>query len=258
MELTRRRFLECASGALAMAALPRVSRPFARRGSSGESSTECAILDLEGDCGIAESIVGYEGALARLGVRALRIDARSASPSAMLVVPGALRITPATGAMVRRSLDDGAMVIVESGAGFADPDGAAFRAHRESLREQLQLHIAAPVSLWPRRGNTEGIPYVDYSWPTAARVRDFSRVVPLGSEARADEIIARVDGLPVALMRRSGSGTLVFLGSPLGPALRAGDAEARMWLGDVPVSPAPGSRCPRSAARARRLGASTA
>lgn len=233
MELTRRRFLECASGALAMAALPRVSRPFARRGSSVERSAGCAIVDLEGECCIAESIAGYESALAQLGVSALRVDARSVPCCAMLVVPAALRISRTTGAMIRRSLDDGATVIVESGAVFADADGADFRTHRDTMREELLIDVASPLSLWPRPSGTDGIPYVDYSWPVAARVRDFSRVVPLQSHEPRDVIIARVRDAPVAIMRRLGSGTLVFLGSPLGPALRSGDAEARQWLADV-------------------------
>ena len=40
------------------------------------------------------------------------------------------------------------------------------------------------------------------------------------------------DGLPVALKRPSGRGRLMFLASPLGPALWAGDSEARGWLFD--------------------------
>ena len=49
---------------------------------------------------------------------------------------------------------------------------------------------------------------------------------------QAGEVIAWVDGLPVALKRPGGRGNLIFLGSPLGPALWAGDAQARRWLLD--------------------------
>jgi hypothetical protein len=233
MELTRRRFLECATGALAMAALPRAPRSLARRGPSGESSAACAIVDLEVECCIPESFAGYESALAQLGVRMPRADARSVAGSAMVVIPGALRISPAVGAMIRRSLDDGATVLIESGAVFANAESAGFRAHRETLREELGLDVASPLSLWPRRASTDGIPYVDYSWPVAARVRDFSRVVPLQSHDPRDAIIARVREVPVASMRRTGSGNLVYLGSPLGPALRSGDADARQWLREL-------------------------
>src|SRR5437764_965136 len=59
-----------------------------------------------------------------------------------------------------------------------------------------------------------------------------ARTGPVGRQA--GEVIAWVDGVPVALKRRGGrGGTLIFLGSPLGPALWAGDAQARRWLVDV-------------------------
>ena len=55
---------------------------------------------------------------------------------------------------------------------------------------------------------------------SAAKVRDFSRVLPLARQA--GDVIARVDDMLVALKRRTGFGTLTFLGSPIGPALWAG------------------------------------
>jgi hypothetical protein len=42
-----------------------------------------------------------------------------------------------------------------------------------------------------------------------------------------------VDGLPVGLKRPWGRGKLIFLGSPLGPALWVGDLQARRWLAQV-------------------------
>src|SRR2546429_268865 len=107
------------------------------------------------------------------------------------------------------------------------------RVRTGPLRDQLGVHIEAPVRLWSSRG-ASGVPYVDYSWPASATIRDFSRVVPLERQSEgAGEIIAWVDDLPVALRRRYGRGDLIFLGSPLGPALWAGDAEARRWLCEV-------------------------
>jgi len=142
-----------------------------------------------------------------------------------------LDIPPPAVRAIRSRLRTGATVLLESGAGFAaDRD---FRAHRAVLRDQLGVHIEAPVRLWSSRG-ASGVPYVDYSWPASAKIRDFSRVVPLERQSEgAGEIIAWVDDLPVALRRRYGRGDLIFLGSPLGPALWAGDAEARRWLCEV-------------------------
>jgi len=151
----------------------------------------------------------------------------SPSGCAVLIVPAALEIPPPVVRVIMSCLQTGASVILESGAGFAaDRD---YRAHRVALRDYLQVHIEMPVDLWPDN-SSQRIPYVDYTWPRPAKVRDFSRVVPLGRQT--GEVIARVDGLPVGLRRASGRGRLIFLGSPLGPALWAGDAEARRWLFD--------------------------
>ena len=79
---------------------------------------------------------------------------------------------------------------------------------------------------WSRGQNR--VPYVDFIWPHPAKIRDFSRVVPLGSHP--GETIAWADGLRVAFKQRIERGTLIYLGSPLGPALWAGDVAARRWL----------------------------
>ena len=221
MSITRRQFLGYATGAVT-AGLPRLLPldPTSRR---------CVLLDLNERGCFRESVSGYESALTSAGVRWMPGDARWISPArcAVLIVPAALEIPPPVVRVIMSCLQTGASVILESGAGFAaDRD---YRAHRIALRDYLQLQIEAPVDLWPDN-SSQRIPYVDYTWPRTAKVRDFSRVVPIGRQA--GEVIARVDGLSVALKRSSGRGNLIFLGSPLGPALWAGDAEARRWLLD--------------------------
>ena len=220
MGITRRRFLGYTASVLA-AGLPGVSPEVTRRG--------CVLLDLNERGCFRESVSGYESALTSAGAPWMRADARWMVPSrcAVLIVPAALEIPPPAVRAIVSCLQAGASVILESGAGFAVD--RAFRAHRVALRDYLQLQIEAPVDLWPDN-SSQRIPYVDYTWPRPAKVRDFSRVVPLGRQT--GEVIARVDGLPVGLRRASGRGRLIFLGSPLGPALWAGDAEARRWLFD--------------------------
>ena len=144
---------------------------------------------------------------------------------ATLIVPGAVEIPPAAVRAISACLEAGGLVLLESGAGFASARDCS--TQRAVLRDTFQVQVESPIDLWPK-ANGSAIPYVDFTWPVAARVRDFSRVMPLASGA--GEIIAHVNGLPVALKRRSGPGTLIVLGSPLGPALWAGDAEARQWL----------------------------
>ena len=220
MGITRRRFLGYTAGVLA-AGLPGVSLEVTRRG--------CVLLDLnEGGC-FRESVSGFGSALTSAGAQWMRADARWMSPSrcAVLIVPAALEFPPPAIRAIVSCLQTGASVILESGAGFAVD--RAFRAHRVALRDYLQLQIEAPVDLWPDN-RSQRIPYVDYTWPRPAKVRDFSRVVPVGRQA--GEVIGWVEGLPVALKRSSGRGNLIFLGSPLGPALWAGDAQARRWLLD--------------------------
>src|SRR2546429_1191286 len=214
MGITRRGFLVCVAGSLtAGLALERGRSVAARPGR--------VLLDLREQCGLRESAAGYESALACLG-------ADVTSRCTPLIVPAALDIPPPAVRAILSRLRAGATVLLESGAGFAP--ARDFRAHRAVLRDRLGVHIEAPVRLWPRRG-ARGVPYVDYRWPSSAKIRDFSRVVPLGRRSGGEgEIIARGDGLPGALNRRVGRGNLLCRRSPLGPALWAGDAEARRWL----------------------------
>src|SRR5262249_6740824 len=80
-----------------------------------------------------------------------------------------------------------------------------------------------------RRLDSSGLSaYVDSVWPRETTVRDFSRVIPASS--READVIGRVRALPVALKKCMAKGVLICLGSPLGPALRAGDPEAQSWL----------------------------
>jgi len=217
---SRRQFLGSVVGAAWSVARP--TRP----SWAMAAGTGCVVLDLQEQCSSRESVAGYQSALA--GMR----DLPRRGAGGALIVPAALAIPlPAVGRIVS-CLQLGGTVLLESGAGFAAE--SEFQAHRAALRDGLGVRIEAPVRLWPRT-----IPYIHYSWPYPADVRDFSRVVPLGRQP--GEIIARVDGMPAALKRRyagagGAGGTLIFLGSPLGPALWAGDAEAKRWLSRVVAS----------------------
>jgi hypothetical protein len=139
----------------------------------------------------------------------------------------------------------GTHVLLESGAAFLSP--AEFTAHQRMLNGYFDIAVGPPVDLWAgkraddapvrhRAGGYPGksldrnvsIPYVNYLWPREIKVRDFSRVIPVS--ARSEDVIGKVAALPVALKKPTAKGTLIFLGSPLGPALRAGDPEALSWL----------------------------
>ncbi len=201
MVMDRREFLSCAGGALAVA-LP--SRRWASHGAAA-----VVLLDLAEHCSLRESMAGYALASAGLG-----------SHRPVLIVPAAVAIPREAMHQITNCLRSDGTVLLESGAGFAGE--SRFRAHRDAVQDGLQIRIERP------RPKSRDVPYIDYIWPYATKIRDFSRVVPLADQP--GEIIARADGHPAALMRRVERGTLIYLGSPLGPALWAGDPEARQWL----------------------------
>ena len=207
MGMTRRDFLITVAGAASL-------------GGTLQRRAGCVLLDLKGDC-LRESVAGYHAALDPL---LLSAELRAVPRCAALIVPGVLGISPALARAIASSLHAGATVILESAGGFIDE--RTFRTERVVLQDYFGINIRPPVQLWPR-----STPYVDYLWPHAAKLRDFSRVVALDSQTV--ESIAWVDGLPVALRRQSGRGTLIFTGSPVGPALWAGDVDSRRWLSAV-------------------------
>jgi hypothetical protein len=210
-------------------------------GSEPEYGIDCVLLDLKSHCVLRESLQGYQAALNLLPEATLNSQRRYR-----------LAIVPAFGAMesaVAWTLSDllaaGTHVLLESGAGFLSP--AEFTVHQRMLNRHFDIAVCAPVDLWAgkpaddaplrhRAGRHPGngpdsyasIPYVNYLWPLETKVRDFSRVIPVSASGAS--VIGKVGALPVALKRRTARGTLIFLGSPLGPSLRAGDFEALSWL----------------------------
>jgi hypothetical protein len=217
VRVTRREFLGCA-----VAAVPLRWR-LDRLSPAADVTSPWTLLDLGEHCSLGESLSGYAAAL---GAAVLRADLPSVPRCAGLIVPAAVRIPPAASDAIATCLDDGGRVILESGAGFANE--ADFAAHRTVLREAFDVHVERPVDLWPQLHGS-AIPYVEFTWPVPTTVRDFTRVVPVAS--REGEVIARVHGRPAAIKCHRGRGTLLVLGSPIGPALWAGDAEATRWLG---------------------------
>jgi hypothetical protein len=246
MGITRRGFLTGVAGGMA-AGLGLCRTSMSLSGAASEISLECALLDLGDGCGLRESLAGYRAVLTGMGVP---FDTSAAAPGACpdagrerrvrmgdwpalgartCIVPAAVELPSSIVNTLALCLGAGGCVLLESAAGFADPHRC--RAQQAVLREQFGVSIEAPVHLWVQARRRRDVPYVDYVWPLATKVRDFSRVVPVARQET--DIIGWINGLPVALKRKVGRGTFIFLGSPLGPALRTGDAEAHRWLGKL-------------------------
>ena len=182
---------------------------------------EWRILDLGPDCLLRESLAGF----CETGIPAgpLPVDAPE---SAAYIVPAAAGLTDGLVARLARHVQAGGWLIFESAAGFG-----GFEAQRAQLVRHFRLAIQPPVNLWAGGASP---PYVDYHWPVRTKVRDFSHVVPVrGASA---EVIGTIGNMPVAAR----FGRLVFLGSPIGPSLLAGDREAHLWFNALlqwPASP---------------------
>ena len=193
MDVSRRRFL----GALAAAPLGG-----ALTGPTLAGPSPCLT------CALPESRAGFAQALA----------GREAPD--LLVFPGAAGWDDS----IERQVRSGRLVIFESASGFAAP--SALREQRAGLWDAFGLGIEHPVKVWGESGRPS---YLDLGWPVRARIRDFSFAVSV----RGGEAVGRLGALPVAALQRAGAGALLFLGSPVGPALGSGDPQAHAWLSSV-------------------------
>ena len=104
----------------------------------------------------------------------------------------------------------------------------------KKLIEGRLEHGATVLLEWVASARVEQrayFPYVEYFWPVRVKIREFApvKLTPIPG----DEIIATFSGEPVGLRRRVGNGTLITLGSPLGPVFLAGDPDARRWLDGI-------------------------
>lgn len=231
MSISRRRFLTSAAGvsAAGIAAAAGLGTLYPQK--LGPRS-RCVVVN-PGLCSpFAESAAGYEAALSSLSIPFEFASFESLTPARTIILPSAVSTKVSALASVREHIEKGSTVLYESGAAFLSAGNFAF--HKRLIRSVFKLSLHDPVGLWDSADSTKQSPYVDYHWPVVTKVRDFSRVVPVESDKA--EIIASFNGLPVAVRRRIGKGTLVFLGSPLGQHLLYGDREATRWLGAVCAS----------------------
>ena len=244
MRISRRDFLSTVTGSAATLLSFRFTASD-RPGLRPKREPDCALLDLKSHCVLRESLHGYQAALSDEHNYLPDAISDSRCRCGIMIVPGLGPMEPTIAQTLSELLKAGTHLLLESGAGFLS--AAEFAAHQRMLHRYFDLTVEPPVALWSRNptddvffwhrpgrppkkepGSHESIPYVNYAWPRKTKVRDFSRVIPVS--AKVGDVIGTVGALPVALRRRVNKGTLIFLGSPLGPALRAGDPEARSWL----------------------------
>ena len=209
---------------------------------------DCALLDLGSGCALRESLEGYQAALAGKCRELSLCEFSTTAYCRTTIVPGIGVIEAELAAALSSLLKTGNSLLLESGAGFLSPP--EFTSHQKMLHRYFDIIVDQPIEVWsaPSVGDVRNtaralrypmkklddrrfVPYVHYQWPSETKVRDFSRVVAV--LAQAGKAIGKLGDLSVAWKTRVGAGTLIFLGSPMGPALRAGDLDAQAWLQSV-------------------------
>ena len=153
--------------------------------------------------------------------------------------PGPL-LDPGSGCILRESLAGFRAVMADGHIGLATAlvvPGAGVLNQRCSGAIQGHLMrggsvlLESALGLYAQRIDSPYFPYVDFIWPVRARIREFC---PLHlAPAPGDTVIATFGGKPAALRREVGRGTLILLGSPVGPALLSADPDARRWVAGV-------------------------
>jgi hypothetical protein len=240
MKVSRRKFVGTAGCAAAASLCAIPSSAFAGSVSFAKPESHRMLLDLGSNSALPESLGGMRAAL---GSSHRCIVASELLPSELgvLIVAAAGSAPVEAFSAVAELLARGAKILWESGAAYVGADD--FVRQQMLTKQHFGILIGEPVEVWPRTQSRksetgasvqgarsrraighEQIPYIAYRWPQQAQVRDFSRVLPVS--AASGHAIAHWKNMPVALSTTLGEGTLIFLGSPLGPAIHAGDPEA--------------------------------
>ncbi len=132
----------------------------------------------------------------------------------VIILPASRELSRQMALQLRRQVEAGAWLIVESGLAFAPS--------RETAAQIRVLRDVFGIETRPALPHPGG--YIEYSWPMRRLVRDFSAITPV--ECSRSERIAESQGVAAGAKRFLGNGGLIFLGSMLGPALLAAEREA--------------------------------
>src|SRR5579884_2287980 len=226
MPVSRRGFLGYAAAGSMAGFIGGLRRALALPPNSGVPQ-ETVLADPGPSCLLRESMAGYESALSSAKVSFRRAGLQRLPHARKIILPASAIADQSKLILVKSRVEGGATVLLESAAGFLSDE--EFDFHRRVMISVFGLSLHTSVRLWGPSDTVRNSPYIDYGWPIETKVRDFSRIIPV--ECRNAEAIAWFDGQPVGARRLVGKGTLVFLGSPMGPHLLTGDREAIDWFG---------------------------
>ena len=121
-------------------------------------------------------------------------------------------LTKARAIHLRQQVLGGSWIVLESSP-------LCTASQRRTLHDVFGILLHEPIAV-----SSDHL-YVRYNWPHVVLTRTFSAVIPISCSEK--EVIAHYGRTPVAMKRPIGRGGIVFLGSMLGPNLRAEEREAR-------------------------------
>ena len=143
--------------------------------------------------------------------------ASGSGETSLIIVPGIRAMSLGCGNELLRRMQEGAWVILETGAGYSSIEEAKRQAGLLERFFGLKVLPSVPVS------KSRGHRYIAYSWPLPRLVRTFEAITPIHSNA--GEVVAHLGRQAVCAKKRVARGGLLYLGSMLGPGLFAEEPE---------------------------------
>ena len=210
MSLTRRELVRMTASGVALVPL----RVLEAKEGGGVS----LLLD-GGDCLTRESAAGYRRLLNKVGLRAEVASGVKAINFHTILLPAIGALTLPTALALREKVEAGHLLILESALAFADVQETESQRAVIAKVFGLRVELTSPPPV-------ERVSYLRYRWPADVLVRHFGNPATV-SGARCQSI-AQLGSLTVAAMKPIGLGKIIFLGTPIGPMLMAGDREAAL------------------------------
>ncbi len=172
---------------------------------------ECRIVSGP-DCLSEESAAGYRMMIERHRPCAL-------VSGSVLIFAAARNVSQDRLLKLRSLVFDGAWLIWENSP--VVDDEREFLRQQQLFRDIFDLRLAKPRVA---QHGTGSACYIHYRWPAPAMVRTFMGITPV--QSTPTEAIAHYEEQTIATKKQMGRGGIIFLGSLLGPHLRAEDREA--------------------------------
>ena len=172
----------------------------------------------EDHCLSRESAMGFRHLVSR-NPPATSFASRRTVSGSLIIAPGIRWMSPSIAGDLADRIYHGAWVILESGLGFSSRTES--KRQTDLLKKAFGLQLLPPVKVGK---NPVAATYLEYTRPVHRLVRTFEAITPV--ECDQSEALARLGKHSVCIRKRIGDGTLVFLGSMLGPGIGAEEREA--------------------------------